>query len=50
MDELNKMREVIKELKKWNKLRNDFDAYLYELCEWGLGEVEEKPDRKTYMF
>lgn len=47
--------EVIEELIKLNPLRNDRDAYLHHLCEYGVGRnnkpnpnnygLEETPDR-----
>lgn len=41
--------EVLKILKKYNRLRNDWDAYLLELIKYGLGEGS-KPNLKDYGF
>ena len=34
--------EALKILKKYNPLRHDTDAYLFEIVDWGLGK-REKP-------
>ena len=34
-------------LKLYNPLRNDLDAYLLDIIEWGLGECE-RPDPKDF--
>lgn len=35
-------------LKKFNRLKNDTDAYLYEIILWGLGESNNKPNPEDY--
>ena len=47
-EELQKMRFALEEIKKYNGLRNDLDAYLYELIEWALGEVDKKPKPESF--
>jgi hypothetical protein len=39
--------EVIEKLIKLNPMRNDFDMYLFELCEFSLGNRPE-PNPKDY--
>ena len=43
-----KAQEALKEIKAFNRLRNDLDAYLYDLAEWGIGESISKPDRASF--
>lgn len=40
--------EALEEIKKYNRLRNDLDAYLYEVTNWGLGIREKAPDPDDY--
>jgi hypothetical protein len=44
----NRMVLTLKELQQFNRLRNDIDAYLYELVEWGLGNKDKHPDINDY--
>ena len=46
--DLLKLREALTEIKKFNPLRNDLDGYLFAMAEWGLGEIEDKPLRKSF--
>lgn len=48
MDEINKMREALEILKKYNPLHNDLEAYLYAVADWGLGIEEEKPNPEDF--
>lgn len=45
-----KMEKGLKELMELNDLRNDFDAYKYELIRWALGYREDKPKLEDYGF
>jgi hypothetical protein len=42
--------EALKTYQEYNRLKNDRDAYLYNLGAWALetGEVEGKPDKKDF--
>jgi hypothetical protein len=40
--------EALEEIKKYNRLRNDLDAYLYEVADWGLGIRKEPPNPEDY--
>ena len=40
--------EALKILQSLNPIRNDVDAYLYDIAEWGLGNRNEKPDPSEY--
>lgn len=46
--ELKKARVALAELKKYNRLRNNRDAYLWDIIEWATGEMEEKPEPANY--
>ena len=35
-------------LQKYNGLRNDLDAYLYDVAEWGKGFLENAPDPESF--
>ena len=39
---------TLKEIMKWNPLRNDMDAYLFHLGEYALGESVIKPRIEDY--
>lgn len=45
---LNKAYEALRELKKYNPLHNDTEAYLFEVAKWGLMERPKRPDPKDY--
>ena len=38
---------ALETIKKYNSLKNDMDAYLYEVCEYALG-FREKPDPEDF--
>ena len=48
MEKEAKLTKVIEIIKRHNYLRNDFDAYLYEVCNYGLGFREKLPNPKDY--
>jgi hypothetical protein len=48
MSEKERLIWALEILKKYNPLRNDFDAYLYSVCEYALGKEEEKPELEYY--
>jgi hypothetical protein len=35
-------------LKQYNNLRTDTEAYLYNVIQWGLGEVDEQPNPSDF--
>lgn len=41
------MKEALEILKRYNRLRNDLDAYLYDIIEWAL-EDKPKPNPKNF--
>ncbi len=43
-----RLRTALVEIDRYNGVNNDLDAYLAEVAKWGLGEIEEKPDRQSY--
>ena len=42
--------EALNEYQKYNQIRNDLDAYLFEMGEWALGNdiLKKRPDSKNY--
>jgi len=46
---MQRMAYSLRIIKEYNRLANDLDAYLYELCRYGLGETPFKPNRKDYL-
>jgi hypothetical protein len=40
--------EAIGILRKFNPLHHDLDAYLFEVTEWALGKIKDKPNPKDY--
>jgi hypothetical protein len=45
---IRQLEEILGELKSFNGLRNDSDAYQYHLIEWGQGIEAEKPIATEY--
>jgi hypothetical protein len=41
-------QEALLTLKEFNGLRNDTDAYLYQITLWGLGVIPIKPKKEDY--
>ncbi len=48
MTKTEKAIEALEEVKRFIKLTNDFDAYLYEVVNWGLGIRATAPDPDDY--
>jgi len=48
MEYVRKLEDALKEVLKLNPLRNDLDAYLFELCEYAIIGTKNKPNRKDY--
>lgn len=46
--DLEKAYAALHELQKWNRLHHDLDSYLFNIAEWGLGEIDEKPNPESY--
>ena len=46
--DLEKAYSALRELRECNPLHHDLDAYLSLVAEWGLGEIDKKPDPKDY--
>lgn len=40
--------EALRELKKYNRIHNDLEAYLYEIIQWGLREQAIRPNPKDF--
>lgn len=47
-DPMDKLEIALREYQKYNRIRNDLDAYLFYLGEWALGESDEKPKPEDY--
>lgn len=45
---VEKLENTLKEIMELNPLRNDFDAYLFALCEYAVIGTKEKPNREDY--
>ncbi len=45
---LRRARVALSEIARYNNVRNDLDAYLSDLADWGMGEREQRPDPKQY--
>lgn len=45
---LKKAYTALEELKKYNRLHNDLDAYLLAVAEWGLMQKSKKPKPEDY--
>lgn len=47
-DELERAIEALKILLEFNRIRNDLDAYLFDIIQWGLGDIQDRPDKSDY--
>lgn len=47
-DGLKRATEALTEILKHHNIKNDLDAYLYEVARYGLGQVEKRPESKYY--
>jgi hypothetical protein len=36
--------EALSEISRYNRVRNDLEAYLADVAEWGMGEMEDRPN------
>ena len=48
MSNYTKMVFALTVLRNYNRLKNDLDAYLYEITEYGLGNRKEFPNKEDY--
>jgi len=46
--ENERLRDALKITHRYNRLSHDLDAYLYEVVEWGLGNIEQEPNPEDY--
>jgi len=42
------LTEAINTIQEFNNLNNDLDAYLYDVAEYALGNIDTKPDPKDF--
>lgn len=45
---LERAHTALKEIKKYNPLHNDLEAYLYDMAEWGMGNLEVRPSPSIF--
>lgn len=45
---MDKRDEALKIIQAFNGMRNDLDAYLYDIAEWGLGKRKDKPKKEDF--
>jgi hypothetical protein len=48
MEYVRKLEDTLKEILELNPLRNDFDAYLFALCEYAIIGTKNKPKREDF--
>jgi hypothetical protein len=41
-------RDALRVLMSYNRMRNDLEAYLYAVAQYGLGEIEKQPNPEDY--
>jgi hypothetical protein len=39
---------ALTEIKRFNRIHNDLESYLFDLAEWGLGERDDRPVPSKY--
>ena len=42
------LQQILKEIQKYNLIKNDLDAYLFELVEFALGRRIDRPEPEDY--
>jgi hypothetical protein len=42
--QIEKLEEALREYQRLNRINNDTEAYLFQLGEWALDEISDKPD------
>ena len=47
---MKEAEQALEEIKRFNRLRGDLDAYLYEVANWGLGLRKGKPVPEDYSI
>ena len=45
---IRKVFTALEIIQKHNPLRNDLDAYLFQVAEWGFGIQKAKPKKEDY--
>ena len=45
---ITRQQQALEEIRHFNRIHNDLEAYLFEVAEYGLGMIEEKPRRENY--
>jgi hypothetical protein len=45
---LEKAQAALREIMRFNHLNTDLDAYLFEMAEWGMEIVEDRPRPESY--
>jgi len=48
MKEVLRLRKALQVYQEHNNIRNDLDAYLYELGEWAFGKSKNCPKSEDY--
>jgi len=48
MEKENRTEEALREIYDMMPSHNDLESYIYAMCEWGLGLIEDKPDPADY--
>lgn len=46
--QIKKLEEALREYQRFNRVRNNNDAYLFQLGEWALDEISDKPDSADF--
>ena len=44
----NKLKEALEAYHRFNPLHNDLEAYLWDMGEWALNDLEKKPDPEEF--
>lgn len=46
--EVEKLKIALAEIRSYNHIRNDLEAYLYQLANWGMEDVKDRPVPSDY--
>lgn len=46
--QLERAKQALLIIRNYNRLRNDLDAYLFEVAQYGLGERQDEPKAEDY--
>ncbi len=50
MKQVEKCKIALREIQKYNPMASGLDAYLYDVAEWALENIPDKPNPKHFRL